>query len=58
MPGGDGLVKYALAFTAAFMFSFSLNVIAEAFEGPAGVMIKVLAIPAAALTVWLTVSTL
>ena len=51
-------MKYALAFIAAFMLSFSLNEIAEAFEGAAGVMIKVLAVPAAALTVWLTVSTL
>lgn len=51
-------MKYALAFTAAFMLSFSMHVIAEAFEGPVGVMIKVLAVPAAALTVWLVVSTL
>ena len=51
-------MKYALAFIAAFMLSFSLNEIAEAFEGPAGVMIKVLAVPVATLTVWLVVSTL
>lgn len=51
-------MKYALAFTAAFMLSFSLNEIAEAFEEPVGAMIKVLAIPAAALTVWLVMSTL
>jgi hypothetical protein len=51
-------MKYALAFTAAFMLSFSLNEIAEAFEEPVGVMIKVPDVPAAALTVWLTVSTL
>lgn len=51
-------MKYALAFTVAFMFSFSLNQIAEAFEEPVSIMIKVLAVPAAALTVWLTVSTL
>lgn len=49
-------MKYALAFTAAFMFS--LNEIAEAFEGPVGVMIRVLAVPAAALTAWLVVSAL
>ena len=51
-------MKYALAFTAAFMLSFSMHEIAEAFEEPVRVMIKVLAVPAAALTVWLTVSTL
>lgn len=51
-------MKYALAFITAFMLSFSLNAIAEAFEGPVGVMIKVLAVPASALTVWLVVSTL
>ena len=51
-------MKYALAFVAALMLSFSLRQIAEAFEEPVGVMIKVLAIPAAALTVWLAVSTL
>lgn len=51
-------MKYALAFTAALMLPFSLNEIAEVFEGPAGVTIKVLAVPAAALTVWLVVSTL
>ena len=51
-------MKYALAFIAAFMLSFSLNEVAEAFEEPVRVMIKVLAVPAAALTVWLVVSTL
>lgn len=51
-------MTYALAFTAAFMLSFSMHEIAEAFEGPVGVMIKVLAVPAAALTAWLVVSTL
>ena len=51
-------MKYALAFIAEFMFSFSLNEIAEAFEGPVRVMIRVPAIPAAALTAWLVVSTL
>lgn len=51
-------MKYALAFTAAFMLSFSLNEIAEALGGSVGVMIRVLAIPAAALTAWLVVSTL
>ena len=49
---------YALAFTAAFMLSFSMHEIAEALGGSVGVMIKVLAIPAAALTAWLVVSTL
>lgn len=51
-------MTYALTFTAAFMLSFSMHEIAEAFEGPVGVMIKVLAVPAAALTAWLVVSTL
>lgn len=51
-------MKYALAFTAAFMLSFSLNEIAEALGGSVGVMIRVLAIPAAALTAWLVVSML
>lgn len=51
-------MKYALAFTAAFMLSFSMHEIAEALGGPVGVMIRVLAIPATALTAWLVVSTL
>lgn len=51
-------MKYAFAFLVAFMLSFSLNEIAEALGGSVGVMIKVLAIPAAALTAWLVVSTL
>lgn len=49
---------YALAFTAAFMLSFSMHEIAEALGGSVGATIKVLAIPAAALTAWLVVSTL
>ena len=51
-------MTYALAFTAAFMLSFSMHEIAEAFGGSVGVTIRVLAIPAAALTAWLVVSML
>lgn len=51
-------MKYAFAFLVAFMLSFSMHGIAEALGGSVGVMIRVLAIPAAALTAWLVVSTL
>ena len=51
-------MTYALAFTAAFMLSFSMHEIADVLDEPAGTMVRVLAIPAAALTVWLVVSTL
>ena len=49
---------YAIAFTAAFMLSFSMHAIAEAFGGSVGSAIKALAVPAAALTAWLVVSAL
>lgn len=49
---------YALAFTAAFMLSFSMHELAEALGGSVGVVVRVLAIPAAALTAWLVVSML
>lgn len=49
---------YALAFTAAFMLSFSMHEIAEALGGSVGVVVRVLAIPAAAFTAWLVVSML
>lgn len=49
---------YALAFIAAFMLSFSMHEIAEALGGSVGVVVRVLAIPAAALTAWLVVSML
>ena len=51
-------MNYAFAFLVAFMLSFSMHEIAEAFGGAVGVGIRVLAIPAAALTAWLVVSTL
>ena len=48
-------MKYAFAFLVAFMLSFSMFRIADVLDEPA---IRVLAIPAAALTAWMVVSTL